>query len=102
MSILDFPRLHFQGFARIHAPTGHKNGLVDVSTNTVYMNGLPFDHHRGASEYHEYLYNLGPRFNAQGQLDENGPLSMAMGWDFGGNGHFSIEAQIVSTQREFA
>lgn len=101
MSILDFPRLHFQGFARIHAPTGHKNGLVDVSTNTVYMNGKPFDHHRGSSEYHEYLYNLGPRFNAQGQLDENGPFSMAMGWDFGGNGHFSIEAQIVSTQREF-
>lgn len=101
MSILDFPRLHFQGFARIHAPTGHKNGNVDVSTNTVYMNGLPFDHHRGASEYHEYLYNLGPRFNAQGELDENGPFSMAMGWDFGGNGHFSIEAKIVSTQREF-
>jgi hypothetical protein len=101
MSILDFPRLHFQGFARIHAPTGHKNGLVDVSSNQVYMNGKPFEHHRSASEYHEYLYNLGPRFNAQGQLDENGPFSMAMGWDFGGNGHFSIEAQIVSTQREF-
>ncbi|MCC5642611.1 ferritin-like protein [Nostoc sp. CHAB 5824] len=101
MSILDFPRLHLFGFARIHAPTGHKNGLVDVSSNTVYMNGKPFDHHRGASEYHEYLYNLGPKFNAQGELDENGPFSMAMGWDFGGNGHFSIEAQIVSTQREF-
>ena len=101
MSILDFPRLHFQGFARIHAPTGHKNGLVDVSSNTVYMNGRPLDHNRAASEYHEYLYNLGPRFNAEGQLDENGAFSMAMGWNFGGNGHFSIEAQIVSTQREF-
>ncbi|NJM70452.1 MAG: isovaleryl-CoA dehydrogenase [Scytonema sp. RU_4_4] len=101
MSILDYPRLHFQGFARIHAPTGHKNGLVDVSSNTVYMNGQPFDQQRSASEYHEYLYNLGPRFNAQGELDEQGPFSMAMGWDFGGNGHFSIEAQIVSTQREF-
>ncbi len=101
MSILNFPRLHFQGFARIHAPTGHKNGLVDVSTNTVYMNGKPVDHNRPASEYHEYLHNLGPRYNAQGQLDKNGALSMAMGWDFGGNGHFSIEAQIISTQREF-
>ncbi|MBD2336075.1 isovaleryl-CoA dehydrogenase [Calothrix sp. FACHB-156] len=101
MSILDFPRLHFQGFARIHAPTGHKNGQVDVSSNTVYMNGKPVDPHRPASEYHQYLYNLGPRFNAQGQLDENGAFSMAMGWDFGGNGHFSIEAKIVSTQREF-
>lgn len=101
MSILDFPRLHFQGFARIHAPTGHKNGLVDVSTNTCYMNGKPVDRHLPTSEYHKYLYNLGPRYNAQGQLDENGPFSMAMGWDFGGNGHFSIEAKIVSTQREF-
>ncbi|MBD2775824.1 ferritin-like domain-containing protein [Iningainema tapete] len=101
MSILDFPRLHFQGFARIHAPTGHKNGSVDFSTNTCYMNGKPVDHNFPASEYHKYLYNLGPRYNAQGELDENGPFSMAMGWDFGGNGHFSIEAKIVSTQREF-
>ncbi|MBD2195506.1 MULTISPECIES: ferritin-like domain-containing protein [Calothrix] len=101
MSILDFPRLHFQGFARIHAPTGHKNGQVDVSSNTVYMNGKPVDLNRPVSEYHEYLYNLGTRFNAEGQLDENGAFSSAMGWNFGGNGHFSIEAQIVSTQREF-
>jgi hypothetical protein len=101
MSILDFPRLHLLGFARIHAPTGHKNGEVDVSSNTVYMNGKPFDKTRPACEYHEYLYKLGPRFNAEGQLDENGAFSMAMGWNFGGNGHFSIEAQIISTQREF-
>ncbi|XHR85422.1 MAG: ferritin-like protein [Gloeotrichia echinulata GP01] len=99
MSILDFPRLHFQGFARTHAPTGHKNGLVDLTTNTVYMNGDRFDHHRPISEYHEHLYQLGPRFNSEGHWDENGPFSMAMGWDFGGNGHFAIEAQIVSTQR---
>jgi hypothetical protein len=101
MSILDFPRLHFQGFARIHAPTGNKNGLVDLSTNTVYMNGEPFDRSRPVSDYHEYLQNLGQRFNAEGKLDENGCFSMAKGWDFGGNGHFVIEAQIVSTQREF-
>jgi chromopyrrolic acid synthase len=101
MSILNFPRLHFKGFARIHAPTGHKNGLVDVGSNTVYMDGKPFDISRPTSEYHEYLHSLGPRFNSEGQLDENGALSMAMGWDFGGNGHFLIEAQIVSTQRQF-
>jgi chromopyrrolic acid synthase len=100
MSIFDFPRLHFQGFARIHAPTGHKNGLVDLSTNTVYMNGTRFDHRRPVSEYHEYLNNLGPRFNTEGHWDENGPFSMAMGWDFGGNGHFAIEANIVSVQRQ--
>lgn len=100
MSILDLPRLHFRGFARIHAPTGDKNGLVDLSTNTVYQEGKPFELDRPPSEYHEYLQNIGPRFNAQGQWDEAGIFSMAKGWDFGGNGHFVIEAQIVSTQTE--
>lgn len=100
MSLLDFPRLHFQGVARIHAPTGHQNGLVDLSTNTVYQDGKPFDLNRPLSEYHEYLQRIGPRFNAQGQWDETGIFSMAKGWDFGGNGHFVIDAKIVSTQRE--
>lgn len=100
MSILDFPRLHFQGFARIHGPTGNKNGLVDLSTNTAYLDGDTFDHRRPASEYHQYLQNLGPRFNSEGQWDDRGQFSMAKGWDFGGNGHFSIEAKIVSTQRQ--
>ncbi|MEA5595631.1 ferritin-like domain-containing protein [Rivularia sp. UHCC 0363] len=101
MSILDFPRLHFQGLARIHAPTGYKNGLVDMGSNTVYMNGLPYKENHSASEYHEFLYNKGPKFNEYGKLDENGPFSQAMGWNFGGNGHFSIDAKIISTQREF-
>jgi chromopyrrolic acid synthase len=101
MSILDFPRLHFQGFARIHAPTGHKNGNVDVGSNTVYMDGEPVDSSVDASIYHEYLHNLGPRYNSAGQFDEDGAFSMAMGHDFGGNGHFLIESQIVSTQRKF-
>ncbi|MBW4491006.1 MAG: isovaleryl-CoA dehydrogenase [Trichocoleus desertorum ATA4-8-CV12] len=108
MSILNFPRLHFQGYARTHAPTGHKNGAVDLSTNTVYLNGdrvacskdSRLDHRCSVSEYHESLYRTGPRFNAEGQWDEQGPFSMAMGWDFGGNGHFAIEAKIVSTQRQ--
>ena len=101
MSVLDFPRLHFQGKARIHAPTGYKNGLIDLSDNTCYMNGVPFNENHSAAEYHEYLYNKGPKFNAEGKLDENGPFSMAQGWNFGGNGHFSIDAKIISTQREF-
>ncbi|MEO1376626.1 MAG: ferritin-like domain-containing protein, partial [Cyanobacteria bacterium J06635_10] len=101
MSVLNFPRLHFQGSARIHAPTGHRNGQVDISDNTVYMNGLPIKEHYSTAEYHEHLYNKGPKFNADGKLDENGPFSMAMGWNFGGNGHFSIDAKINSVQREF-
>jgi chromopyrrolic acid synthase len=101
MSILDFPRLHFQGSARIHAPTGHKYGNVDVGSNVVYMDGKPVDSGLASSEYHKYLYNLGFRFNEKGQEDENGAFSMATGWNFGGNGHFSIDAQIISTQRAF-
>lgn len=101
MSVLDFPRLHFQGKARIHAPTGYKNGLIDLSDNTCYMNGVPYKENHSAAEYHEYLYQKGPKFNSQGKLDENGPFSMAQGWNFGGNGHFSIDANIISTQREF-
>ncbi|MBV6627234.1 MAG: isovaleryl-CoA dehydrogenase [Rivularia sp. (in: Bacteria)] len=101
MSVLDFPRLHFQGFARVHAPTGYKNGLIDLSDNTCYMNGVPYKENHSASEYHEYLYNKGQKFNAEGKLDENGPFSMAQGWNFGGNGHFSIDAKIISTQTEF-
>jgi chromopyrrolic acid synthase len=100
MSILNFPRLHFQGFARIHAPTGHQNGMVDLSTNTAYMQGQPFDLSRPLSEYHEYLQSTGSRYNDRGEWDEAGAFSTAKGWDFGGNGHFAIEAKIVSTQRE--
>ncbi len=100
MSILNFPRLHFQGFARIHAPTGHQNGLVDLSTNTAYMDGQPFDLDRPTSEYHEYLQSAGSRYNDRGEWDEAGAFSTAKGWDFGGNGHFAIEAKIISAQRE--
>ena len=100
MSIFTFPRLHFQGFARTHAPTGHKNGLVDLSNNTVYQDGKPFDLSRPLSEYHQYLQQKGPRFNAKGEWDEDGAFSLAQGWDFEGNGHFAIDARIVSTQTE--
>jgi chromopyrrolic acid synthase len=98
MSILDFPRLHFRGAARIHAPTGQKNGLVDLSTNEVYMEDKPFDLERPPSEYHDYLDQSSTRFNAKGEIDEQGVFSSAKGWDFGGNGHFAIDAKIVSRQ----
>jgi hypothetical protein len=100
MSILDFPRLHFQGSARIHAPTGQKNGLVDLSTNEVYMAGRPFDLQRPPADYHDYLDQISTRFNANGEIDEQGAFSSAKGWDFGGNGHFAIESKIVSVQRQ--
>ncbi|PON13573.1 hypothetical protein C2W62_33650 [Candidatus Entotheonella serta] len=99
MSILDFPRIHFSGYARVHAPTGHRNGLLDVSTNTAfYADGRSVTPCSDPLTYHEYLDRLGPRFNAHGQWDEHGPFSMAKGWDFGGPGHFSIDAKVISTQ----
>jgi hypothetical protein len=100
MSILDFPRLHFQGCARVHAPTGQKHGFVDLGSNAVYLNGDRVHHQHPASDYHDFLERLGPRFNAAGEIDETGAFSMAMGWDFGGNGHFTIDATIISAQRQ--
>ncbi|MBW4491000.1 MAG: hypothetical protein KME12_24830 [Trichocoleus desertorum ATA4-8-CV12] len=84
MSILNFPYIYFQGYNRTHAPTGHKNGVVDLSTNTVYLNGdrvacskdSRLDHRCSVSEHHESLYRTGPRFNAEGQWDENGLFSI--------------------------
>ena len=101
MSVLDFPRLHFYGKARIHAPTGYKNGLIDLSDNTCYMNGVPYKENHSASEYHRCLYNKTPKFNEYGKLDENGPLVKQWVGILVENGHFSIDAKIISTQREF-
>lgn len=100
MSILDFPRLHFRGHARINAPTGQKNGLVDLSMNSVYMNGERFDHQRPLSDYHNYLDRAFDRFSAKGEIDQQGEFSTAKGWNFGGNGHFAIDAKFVSVQRQ--
>ena len=52
-----------------------KNGLIDLSDNTCYMDGVPYKENHSAAEYHEYLYNKGPKFNSEGKLDENGPFS---------------------------
>jgi len=98
MGILGAPRIHFAGSARLHAPTGHRTGCVDVATNTVYAAGRPVDPSTPPAAHHAYLEQLGPRWNAAGRLDESGAFSLAMGWNFGGNGHFSIDAQVVSVQ----
>jgi chromopyrrolic acid synthase len=101
MSVLGFPRLHFGGIARIHAPTGARNyhPLVDLSTMTVYREGQPVTPDTSPQDYHDWLDALGPRFNGAGQLDEAGPFSLAKGWDFGGSGHFSLDAKLLSVQR---
>jgi len=98
MSVFDTPRLHFSGTAKTGLPTGTRNGLVDLATNEALTEYGPFPVHRPAREYHDYLHRLGPRFDASGHLRDDGVFSAAKGWNFAGNGHFSIDAQIVSCE----
>jgi chromopyrrolic acid synthase len=98
MSVFDLPRLHFSGVATTKLPTGARSGLVDLATNTVLTEEGPFPTHRPAHEYHDYLDKNSPRFNAAGHVTENGEFNALKGWNFGGNGHFSIDAKIVSVE----
>ncbi|NTX08250.1 iminophenyl-pyruvate dimer synthase VioB [Myxococcus sp. CA040A] len=93
MSILYFPRLFFRGFARANVPTANRNthGQIDIATNTVLMEGAPFDLRRPPSEFHEHLKQLAPRYDAEGRADSGGIFSEAAGYNFGGNNHFSWE-----------
>lgn len=93
MSILDFPRFHFRGFARANVPTANRNthGHIDIATNIVSMEGSPFDLSRAPSEFHAHLKQLAPRFNAAGKPDPEGIFSQAAGHNPGGNNHFSWE-----------
>ncbi|MFC0437013.1 ferritin-like domain-containing protein [Kutzneria buriramensis] len=98
MSVFDTPRLHFAGTATAGLLTGLRNGLVDLATNEALTEYGPFPVHRPALEYHDYLQRLGPHFDAAGRLRDDGVFSAAKGWNFGGNGHFSIDARIVSCE----
>ncbi|MBJ6764535.1 iminophenyl-pyruvate dimer synthase VioB [Myxococcaceae bacterium JPH2] len=93
MSILHFPRLYFRGLARANVPTANRNthGQLDIATNTVFMEGAPFDLRRPPSEFHAHLKQLAPRFDAEGKPDSGGIFSEAAGYNFGGNNHFSWE-----------
>ncbi|AHH96776.1 ferritin-like domain-containing protein [Kutzneria albida] len=98
MSVFDLPRLHFAGVATANLPTGTRGGTVDLATNTALTADGPFDPSRPAEEYHEHLDSLGPRLDELGQPREDGLFSAAKGSNFGGSGHFSIDARIVSTE----
>ncbi|MDO8033513.1 iminophenyl-pyruvate dimer synthase VioB [Janthinobacterium sp. SUN128] len=101
MSLLDFPRLHFRGFARANVPTGNRNthGNIDIATNAVSMAGEAVDLSRPPAEFHAHLKQLAPRFNAQGKPDPDGIFSQAAGYNFCGNNHFSWEnARITGVQ----
>ena len=101
MSLLDFPRLHFRGFARANVPTGNRNthGNIDIATNAVSMAGTAVDLGRPPAEFHAHLKQLAPRFNAEGKPDPDGIFSLAAGYNFCGNNHFSWEnARITGVQ----
>ncbi|MGH7866845.1 MAG: ferritin-like domain-containing protein, partial [Candidatus Dormibacteraceae bacterium] len=98
MSVFDLPRLHFSGVATTKLPTGARSGLVDLSTNTALTEDGPFSAHLPPEEYHDYLDKHGPRFDAAGHVRGDGAFSALKGWNFGGNGHFWIDAKIVSVE----
>ncbi|MFS8102153.1 hypothetical protein LFM09_34020 [Lentzea alba] len=99
MSVFDLPRLHFRGTAVSHLPTGPRNGLLDLATNTALTaDGTPFPAERPAGEYHDHLDRSGPRYDATGRPNTDGPFSAAKGTNFAGSGHFSIDARIVAAE----
>ncbi|MGH3787677.1 MAG: ferritin-like domain-containing protein [Pseudonocardiaceae bacterium] len=99
MSIFDLPRLHFSGAATTSLPTGPRSGLVDQATNTALTDDGPFLVERPPGEYHQYLADRGPRFDADGRPDPSGVFSASKGWNFGGSGHFGIDAKVVCGER---
>lgn len=98
MSVFDLPRLHFAGTAVTKLPTGPRSGLVDLAANRALTDDGPFPADRPAAEYHAYLQRRGPRFDASGRPCPDGEFSLAKGWNFDGNGHFLIDARIVSAE----
>lgn len=99
VSVFELPRLHFRGTATTHLPTGPRGGLVDLATNTALTaDGRPFPGDRPPTEYHDYLDRLGPRFDTEGRVTPDGPFSAALGENFAGSGHFSIDARIVGVE----
>ncbi|WP_406850289.1 hypothetical protein, partial [Chromobacterium phragmitis] len=83
MSILDFPRIHFRGWARVNAPTANRDphGQIDMASNAVFIDGQPFDLARHPTEFHRHLQALQPRFGLDGRPDPAGPFSLAEGYN---------------------
>nr|ABC02790.1 putative CCA synthetase [Actinomadura melliaura] len=98
MSLFDLPRLHFAGVATTRLPTGLRNGLIDLATNTVHTHEGPFPVDRPAHDYHAYLDEHGTRYGADGRADPEGPFNALKGWNFAGNGHFAVDSEIVGVE----
>ncbi|MCF2857085.1 iminophenyl-pyruvate dimer synthase VioB [Pseudoalteromonas sp. SMS1] len=99
MSILDFPRVHFKGIARVNVPTANRNinNTLDITNNMAIMDGAPYDVSQPPSRFHDYLNEMEPKFNAQGIADESGPFNLAAGYNMRGNNHFSWENTLITS-----
>ncbi|HSA48869.1 MAG TPA: ferritin-like domain-containing protein [Yinghuangia sp.] len=96
MSVFDVPRLHFAGTAVTRLPTGPRSGLYDLAHNrAVTADGKPFPTDRPAGEYHDHLDTLGHRYEPDGRATEDGRFGTVKGWNFGGNGHFWVDARVT-------
>lgn len=100
MSVFDLPRLHFAGTAVTRLPTGPRGGLYDLARNrALTAEGLPFPLDRPPQEYHDHLDRLGQRFDPDGRIAADGRFGTVKGWNFGGNGHFWVDARITAWER---
>ncbi|MGH3886061.1 MAG: ferritin-like domain-containing protein [Pseudonocardiaceae bacterium] len=99
MSVFDLPRLHFAGIGITRLPTGPRSGLLDLGTNAAVVGSAPFPVTRPAQEYHDYLDRQGVRFEPDGTVTPGGRFGSVKGWNFGGNGHFWVDAMVVGCER---
>ncbi|ARQ72021.1 ferritin-like domain-containing protein [Streptomyces marincola] len=100
MSVFDLPRVHFTGVGVTRLPTGPRSGLFDLSANAPVADGARVPADRPAAEYHAYLARQGFRYEPDGTRAPEGRFGSVKGWNFGGNGHFWVDATVVSCERE--
>jgi hypothetical protein len=100
MSVFDLPRLHFSGVAVTRLPTGPRAGRYDLGTNLVLTDDGPYPPAAPPQEYHALLERSGVRFEPDGTVTPEGRFHSVKGWNFGGNGHFWVDAKVVSWERE--
>ncbi|MEU4999136.1 ferritin-like domain-containing protein [Streptomyces sp. NPDC021622] len=82
MSVFDVPRLHFAGTAVTRLPTGPRSGLYDLARNQAMTEDGPYPVDGPVREYHDHLERIG-----------------AKGHNFGGNGHFWVDATVRGWER---
>ncbi|GIF11877.1 ferritin-like domain-containing protein [Actinoplanes teichomyceticus] len=98
MSVLELPRLHFRGTATTKLPTGPRGGLLDLATNRALTDDGPVPVDTPPAQYRAWLERRGPRFDAAGRATPDGPFNASTGYNFAGNSHFWIDAEVVAAE----